>query len=134
MWFIPQIPEFLKNNIKFILKYSEMVEKSSKQMFTVSSLLVKLHFFSFTVEDSIGSLLRIPTVTKSTWMFFWKQGSFIQYVRKIFWKANFFYPLMRTSAQQGVSNVSFFQLVSVIFSKSIIPQSNRNQITQKYLC
>ena len=72
MSFIPQIPEFLKNNIKFILKYSEMVEKSSKQMFTVSSLLVKLHFFSFTVKDSIGSLLRIPTVTKSTWMFFWK--------------------------------------------------------------
>ena len=35
-------------------------------MFTVNSLLLKLQFFGFAVDASMGSLVRTPAVTKST--------------------------------------------------------------------
>ena len=35
-------------------------------MFTVNLLLLKLQFFGFAVDASVGSLVRTPAVTKST--------------------------------------------------------------------
>ena len=52
------------------------------------------------------------------------KGSFIQYARKIFWKANISYPVIRVCAYQGVKNVSFPEKFVYILHESSMFDNN----------